>query len=128
MGAAKTIARESIKGDLVEFDMRRLRRQAAPEYRQGGGAGVDEEVIRAMLDRMIEVLGWPGGSDADHDSQTALKLIRALLRRHEMCHRVAGDSLKGYEAAVAEGDLDCANERMETLRLCVEPIGKVIVY
>ena len=117
-----------MEGQLVEFDIRKLRTQAKPAYINGGGGGVPASTIESLLDRMIEVLGASGRSEADNDTQTALLLFRGLIRRQSMKLNSLSRALKSYEKAIADGDSEGAEEELEVMRLCAEPIDKIEVY
>ncbi len=118
----------SHEGDLVEFDIRRLRRQAMPEYINGGGGGVSAKTIEAMLDRMIEITGFAGRTDADNDLQTSLKLFRGLIRRQKMHIEGMKSSLDMFERCMADSDDEAAKEELEVMKRCATPVEKVIVY
>lgn len=124
----RELSSRPIEGDLVEFDIRMLRRLAKPTYVNGGGGGVPVNTIESMLDRMIEVLGFPGTSEVDNDMQTALKLYRGLIRMQSSILKSFSGALKSYEEAIADGDGEYAEQNLEIMRLCAEPIDKIVVY
>ncbi len=67
-------------GQLVAFNMDRLRLQAFPEYVREGGGGVDAETVQDMLRSMIASLSRCA-TDAENDLHTALQLVDGLLVR-----------------------------------------------
>ncbi len=70
-------------GEFLEYDFKRIRRDATPKWRawEGEGAGVPPAVLLELLDKLTQSLR--DGED-EHDSlRWALKMLRQLLTRQE---------------------------------------------
>lgn len=83
--------------------------------------------VEAMLDRMIEVLGFPGTSQTEHDVQTALKMARQIARDQDNQLRSAQSLLNDFlfQQSIADPE---AEGTLETLQLTLLPVSKIRMY
>jgi hypothetical protein len=115
------------RGDYVEFDLPALMRRARPTYAGGTGEGVAGEIVLAMLDRVVEVLGHSGSSESDHQLQQVLRLTQALLNRYESYRDGAAGAARSLLEAAGELPAELMDDA-EILVDCLQAPGPVLVY
>ena len=123
MGAV-TEVQAGAAGELVQFDVRKLSRMAAPKWRarDGEGEGVPVDQVRELLDDLITRLNWPNTSQEGHDLRFMLLLVRKVMRQQEANRRAAEIALRRIREVVTEIPDPELAEEFEVLQRSVEPI------